>query len=139
MIIQLVNILAGVLLCASYINQKVTHQTVAQAMRSIGLYQAEIGIITLIIGIIALLQRLGLFFGFYIGASFPQALPAMAAGLLLGYPLIKQFGFIEPAVRALEPYREIIGVIAILAGLGSLLFGCISPIGCPGGMMYYHF
>jgi hypothetical protein len=76
------------------------------------------------------------YFGIRLGSSFPQALPAIAVGLVLGYPLLKQFGFLDGLVGMLSRYKTAIGFIAIACGLGSLLFGCISPIGCPGGALY---
>ena len=138
MLIQLANILGGALLAAPFIIRYVTHTSIDSFFKRISLYQAEIGVGVLLIGFLALIERLGIFFfNINLGSSFPQALPAIAVGLLLGYPLLKKFGFLESIVSSLERHKVAIGLAAIVVGVGSLLFGCVSPIGCPGGAIYY--
>ena len=137
MLIQLANIIGGVLLSAAFISQRLANKSADDTIRRIQLYEAEIGVGVLICGILALIERLGIFFfNIKLGSSFPQAIPAILVGIILGYPLLRQFGFLDGVVRALTPHRTLIGIIAFLCGLGSLLFGCISPIGCPGGALY---
>ncbi len=137
MLIQLANIIGGVLLSSAFISQRLVNKSADDTIKRIQFYEAEIGIGVLIIGILALIERLGIvYFNIHLGSSFPQAIPAIATGLILGYPFLKQFGFLESAVRYLEPHRTAIGIIAVLVGLGSLLFGCVSPVGCPGGALY---
>ncbi len=136
MIIQLANILGGVLIAAPFISRTFAHRSVDDILKRFSLYEAEIGIGVLVIGILALIERLGIFFfGIHLGSSFPQALPAIAIGIVLGYPLMKQLDILTSLYTALERHKTIIGLIGIAAGLGSLVFGCISPVGCPGGVL----
>lgn len=130
MILQLVNIVSGILLTSTIIKEKFSNKEVGDFLDKLHVYESEIGVGVFILGILGLVERLGFFYIGSIGASFPQSLPAIAAGLLLGAPMLKQFSFLDSASGTLTPYRTIVGIICIACGLGSLLFGCVSPAFC---------
>jgi hypothetical protein len=131
MIMQIVNIASGVVGAASLVREKITHQEVHGALDKVHPYEMRIGVVTVVFGLMALVERLGLVhFGLPLGSSFPQALPAIALGLVLGAPYFERISFLKSIIAFLAPYREWLGLIAIASGLGSLLFGCVAPLVC---------
>ena len=131
MILQCINILCGVLLTSSFIKEKTQNKAVHDFLKAALPYEAIIGVTALALGGIGLIERFGIFYiGLPLGSSFPQALPAIFAGLILGAPILNAYSDFENTTTALAPYGMAIGAICILSGLGSLLFGCIMPIGC---------
>ncbi len=131
MLIQLVNILSGFLLASpklkTWAGKHVAH--VEKAESKLTTFRESIGILALIVGVVALLERLGIIFGMFLfGASFPQAIPAILSGLLLAPRVARKFSVIADFTAKLEPYAQWIGVLGIAVGLGSLLFGCVPPI-----------
>ena len=140
MIIQIANIIGGLVLSSDFISKRLGSTAVDSFYKRALLYEAEIGVGVLIIGLLALIERLGIFyFNISLGSSFPQAIPALLVGVVLGEPLTRNLPGMARAADILAPYKGALGLVAILCGLGSLLFGCISPIGCPGGALYYSF
>ncbi len=135
MIIQIANIIAGFLLAAPKIKTWVpkSAEHVATAETRLSAFRSVIGIIALVLGLAGLIERLGIFyFGIdSFGASLPQAIPALLSGLLLARDTFDKFPVVTNFIKNLEPYAAWIGVFAIFAGLGSLLFGCIAPFCYP--------
>ena len=126
MLLQLINIVCGILL----IRDKISHPSARGLLSHILPFEAKIGVAALVLGLLGLVERLNIvYFDFPLGSSFPQALPAIAAGLVLGAPYLKKLG-INEQISILASFGMILGYICIASGLGSLLFGCISPIGC---------
>lgn len=134
MVIQVVNIAAGFLLAAPKIAERGASAGVDSAARLLGPHQATIGYAALAFGVIALVERMGiLYLGLpMFGSSYPQALPAIASGLLLAESDLSRFAWLRPVMDRLRPYTSIIGIAAMLSGAGSLLFGCVLPVVCPG-------
>lgn len=125
---QLINIGSGVVASSSLIKSTVKNKEVGEALDSTRQYEAWIGIVMLVFGLMALVERLGIvYFGLSLGSSFPQALPAIMTGLVLGAPMLEKYAFLKPAIAFLTPYRPWLGLLAIACGLGSLLFGCVLP------------
>lgn len=89
-------------------------------------YQATIGGIELVLGVIALLMRMGILrLNFYeFGASYPQALIAIAIGLIMSAQYFEKFPGVMKLITAMKPYEVWIGLGGIAIGLGSILFGC---------------
>lgn len=132
MIMQIVNIGGGALLSSSFIQEKLNHHAVTDLYAKTKPFEAKVGVGIVILGLLALIERLGIFyFGLPLGSSLPQALPAIATGLLLGAPYFEQYAFLKNIIATLTAYKVPLGILAILCGLGSLLVGCISPICYP--------
>jgi len=132
MILQIANIVSGVILAAPGLKEhggrafleKVEHETAP--------LRENIGVITLVFGIIGLIDRMN-FISFYIpnfGSSYPQAIPAILTGALLALPKLERYPAIATQVKKLLPYTFGLGLISLASGLGSLLFGCIMPLVC---------
>lgn len=134
MVIQVVNIAAGFLLAAPKIAEHRASTGADSAARLLGPHQATIGYAALAFGVIALIERMGiLYLGLPLfGSSYPQALPAIASGLVLAESDLSRFSWLRPVMDRLRRYASIIGVAAMLSGAGSLLFGCVLPVVCPG-------
>lgn len=131
MLLQVVNIASGVVAASSLIKEQLKSNEVNEALDQTKPYEAWIGIAILALGLMGLIERLGLvYFGLSLGSSFPQALPAIALGLVLGAPYLERYSFLKPVIAQLTPYRPWLGLIAIASGLGSLLFGCVLPLVC---------
>ncbi len=131
MILQIINIASGVVGASSFIKDKITHADAHSALDTVRPYEAKIGLVTAVFGLLALIERLGLiYFNLSLGSSFPQALPALLLGLVLGAPYFERIAFLKPIIAHLAPHRQWLGLIAIASGLGSLLFGCILPLVC---------
>ncbi|OGZ07083.1 MAG: hypothetical protein A3C93_01655 [Candidatus Lloydbacteria bacterium RIFCSPHIGHO2_02_FULL_54_17] len=137
MVIQLTNIVAGFALAAPKLKKfGAAAGTVEDAHAKLAPYLGTLGVIELVLGAAALIERLSIahygFGGF--GSSFPQAAVAILMGLLLAPHLFGRF----PAVRnfisgTLVTRAEWIGILGIAIGLGSLLFGCMAPFCFPVG------
>ncbi len=131
MITQIVNIGGGVLLSSSLIKEKLNNQNVNNFFTNLTLHEAKIGIVVLVLGLLALIERLGIvYFGLPLGSSYPQAIPAILMGLILGEPLLSRYAVLKSIITSLVPHRTLIGILGVLCGLGSLLFGCILPVVC---------
>lgn len=129
MIFQLTNILGGALVHSSYIKRTIQQAPVQNILNRLEIHQPRIGLVILLLGVIALLERISIINVGISGSSFPQALPAILIGLTLSAPSIKHPLF-QRISAALAPYRSLIGIVGIACGLGSLLFGCVLPLVC---------
>lgn len=132
MILQIANIVSGVILAAPGLKEhggqafleKVEHETAP--------LRENIGVITLVLGIIGLVDRMN-FISFYIpnfGSSYPQAIPAILTGALLALPKLERYPALANQVKKFVPQSFGLGVTSIAVGVGSLLFGCIIPLVC---------
>ena len=119
MILQLINIVSGATLSVPQIKEVATP------------YVTWIGVLAFAVGILGLIERLlPLTFGLPLGASFPQAIPAILVGLLLAGPRVHVIPYGTDIQKALSPYATWIGYTAMASGVGSLLFGCVLPYVC---------
>jgi hypothetical protein len=130
MIIQITNITAGFLLSAPKLKELIggkgaEHIVVAET--KLNAFRGTIGVIELVLGVVALIDRLGILHIGNLGASFPQALAALACGALLAPHLFEKYPAVQEQVKKMEPYTVWIGLVALFIGLGSILFGCVSP------------
>jgi hypothetical protein len=132
MLLQIANIAGGVILSSSLIQEKVKNQNTEKFFAQAHSYEVPIGIVLVLLGCIGLVERLGiLYFGINLGSSFPQALPAILSGLLLAQSYFRRFPQLEPVLNLLRMHKNILGIVAILCGAGSLLIGCVAPICYP--------
>ena len=129
MVIQLSNIVAGFILAAPKLKALAgagAKEHVEAAQAKLSGFQGTIGIIELVVGVIALIERLGITY-FHIpsfGSSFPQAFTAIAIGLILSANLFEKNPTMHDVITKLKAHSEWIGVAGIAVGLGSILFGC---------------
>ncbi len=136
MVMQILNIVAGSLLAAPKLKEWGIGKVVDQWEAWIGGARETIGLVTLVLGLLALIDRLGVLnvpipeFG----SSFPQSLPAIAIGLLLATRFVEKYPTLQNIVRLLVPHSPWIGLIGMSVGIGSLLFGCFVPQFCRGGL-----
>ena len=133
MILQTANIVSGFVLSSSKIKE---HEQVRPlALRAEGFLlpiQEKLGFAVLALGVIGLLVRMGFVFLWIpmLGASFPQAIPAILIGLILTEAYWKKYPRVHEKVLLLVPHRVVIGFVGMASGAGSLLFGCVLPIVC---------
>src|SRR5262245_21775825 len=120
MILQIFNVAGGTLLSSEKIGEVIGKERMAGMVKTVAPHQAVAGVILLVVGIVGLLERLGVIYtGLYLGSSFPQTLPMIATGLLLGEPILGKYAFLAKLIGALRPHAAWIGLIAIACGLGS--------------------
>ncbi len=133
MILQTLNIVGGVILASDKIGEAIGKEKVAKIETAVAPYRSKIGIVIFILGILGLIERLSIvYFGIpNFGSSFPQTISAIVIGLLLGAPFFSKFPQVQTLTTKLTPYSSWIGIAAIAVGLGSMLFGCMSPICYP--------
>ena len=127
MVIQVINIASGFILAAPKLKEFGAKAEIDTVHAKLSAYSGALGVATLVLGILALIERMGLA-NFPIpmfGASYPQALPAIAVGLILSAHLFEAHKEIHDVILKLKVYEIGIGVAAILSGAGSLLFGCL--------------
>ncbi len=127
MLMQYLNIAAGIVAALPLARQAVS----ADLIRKITSYAGAIGIIMLIFGALALLERIGVVWIGITGSSYPQALAALLVGFALAPHLFQKWSAIHSYIKILAHNAAWIGVAAIVIGLGSLMFGCIAPICYP--------
>lgn len=126
MILQTANIVSGIVLGAPKLKEWIGEQHIAKVEAVLTKHRETIGLIMLILGIVGLLSRMSIF-DFYIyelGASYPQALPAIAMGLLLYSRKLERFAILRHIITFLRPYEVWIGLVGIAVGIGSIFFGC---------------
>ncbi len=126
MIIQLANIISGFILALPKIAEIGGRERFALVRTKILPYQKMIGVIELLLGVIALIERIGLL-PFYIpdlGSSYPQAIPAILAGLLLASTYFENKPSLANFINQLKPFAIWIGLFTLLAGIVSIFFGC---------------
>jgi hypothetical protein len=132
MILQILNIVGGAIVASGKMAELFGQERVASIKNSVAPYESRLGLVLIVIGLIGLLERLGIFnTGLRLGSSFPQVIPLIAIGLLLAAPLLEKYPSLKKVTDALQPYSPWIGLAAIACGLGSLLFGCVFPICYP--------
>jgi hypothetical protein len=127
MVIQTTNIIAGFLLAAPKLKQFGAGEHVEAMHGKLLAFSGTIGVIELVLGILALVERMGLAY-FPIpmfGSSYPQAFPAIAIGLILSAHLFEKYPAIHDFIAKLKVYEVSLGILGIAIGLGSILFGCI--------------
>lgn len=136
MIMQILNIVCGTLLAAPKLKEWGLGSIVAPLENWLVGAREKLGLTMLVLGALALLDRLGVWnvpipeFG----ASFPQALPALALGLLLASDLAGKYPVLARIRGKLEPVSVGFGLLGMAVGLGSLVFGCFIPQFCHGGL-----
>lgn len=136
MIMQIINIVAGALLAVPKLKEWGLGPVAEQLESWLGGIREQLGLVTLVSGGLALIDRLGVLnipipeFG----ASFPQSLPALAIGILLAVQFSGKYSVLEKVRLALEPHTVWIGLLGMAVGVGSLLFGCFIPQFCRGGL-----
>ncbi len=129
MVLQTANIVGGFLLSASTLKTFGAKEYIEKGEGFFAPFRSIIGVAILVLGVIGLIQRLGLiyinipFFG--LGASYPQALPAIAMGLLLASHLFEKFPGLHSLIEKMRPYEGWLGIYAILTGLVSIFYGCV--------------
>jgi hypothetical protein len=127
MLIQTTNIIAGFLLAAPKLKELGGREQVEAMHGKLLAFSGTIGIIELALGILALIERMGLAY-FPIpmfGSSYPQALPAIAIGLILSAHLFEKYPAIRDFITKLKVYEISLGLLGVTVGLGSILFGCV--------------
>lgn len=136
MVMQILNIVCGSLLAAPKLKEWGLGALTERLEGWLGGIREKLGLATLVLGTLALIDRLGVLsipipeFG----ASFPQSLPALAIGLLLAAQFSEQYSILNKVRQTLEPQADWIGLLGIAVGIGSLLFGCFIPQFCRGGL-----
>ncbi len=127
MLIQTTNIIAGFLLAAPKLKQWGGGEHVEGMHEKLLAFSGVIGVIELVLGVLALIERMGLAY-FPIpmfGSSYPQALPAIAIGLILSAHLFEKYPTMHDFITKLKVYEIALGLLGIAVGLGSILFGCV--------------
>jgi hypothetical protein len=127
MIIQIANIVSGFALAAPKLAEFGGKEAIEKVHGAMMPHMKTIGVIELILGLVALIDRMGILTIpiMNLGSSYPQALPAILIGLVLGGGAFLKNEALSSFVTKLEPYRMHLGIIGIAVGLGSILFGCI--------------
>ncbi len=125
MIIQLANIISGFILAAPKIAEFGGKNQIEKLQSSLLPYQKTIGIIELALGLFALIERVGIFHIGNLGSSYPQAIPAILAGLILSEPVFHNSPKVTEIIGKLKPHGVWIGLWTIAAGIISIFFGCI--------------
>ncbi len=127
MIIQIANIISGFLLAAPQLKTLVKNKQVVGNISSVestlSKWSRPIGIIELVLGVIALIERVTyatIVPFYYYGSSYPQALIAILIGLLLASHLFDKNQFIREKIVLLRPYSALVGILGILIGLFSI-------------------
>lgn len=126
MIIQITNAVSGFVLSASKLKEVVGGrgaEHIATAETKINAFRGTLGVVELVLGAVALIERI-----IGQGGSFPQSVAALACGALLVPHLFEKYPSVKAFVGRMRPYEIWIGVAALLIGIGSILFGCISPV-----------
>jgi|GEM_PF-1867704 len=132
MILQGVNIISGILLAAPKLKEWGMGPVLVHVEPTLTRYRNGIGVASLVLGALGLIERVGVvdlpipMFG----ASYPQALPAVALGLLLADKLRIKYPALASAALPLAPHALWIGLLGVTVGLGSLLLGCFIPQFC---------
>lgn len=95
-------------------------------------WKAYLGLVGLVFGVLGLLVRMDILppFNYRLGASYPQTIPAILLGLLLAGTILDKYSFLRTITRKLAPHAFWLGILGIVVGLGSILFGCVLPVFC---------
>jgi hypothetical protein len=126
MVLQTANIISGFLLAAPTLAGFGAKEQVEKMHNVLLPFQSTIGIIELVLGILALIERMGIVWLHIpnFGSSYPQAIPAILVGLLLSAKFFESVPSVKEQIAKLAPYGGWIGIAAFASGLNSLLFGC---------------
>lgn len=126
MILQLANIISGFILAAPMLAAWGGRAFIDKALHALAPLTSAIGVVELVLGVLGFLERAGLlrFYIPHLGASYPQTIPAMLVGLILCASYFSKMSGMSAMIDKLKPYQEWIGVMAIVSGLNSILFGC---------------
>ncbi len=132
MIIQVCNIVSGFVLAAPKLADKGIRQQIENLSTKLDKYKIHIGWTTLVIGVTALLNRIGILpLGWSsLGSSYPQSIPAVLIGLVFCAKSFEKYPTLYKFIAWLTSHQFLLGLIGILNGLGSLLFGCWMPVFC---------
>lgn len=132
MLLQWCNIVAGFVLMLPQLQSHSPARFFDKLADWCLLWQVWLGLITLSLGLLGLCVRGGILPEFIpnLGASFPQSLPAILIGALLALPKLKPYPAIASQIERLIPQAFVIGLVGMLVGTGSLLFGCFISIFC---------
>lgn len=126
MVIQVANTIAGFALAAPKLKEIGAREQIEKAEAALLPYLKMIGVIELILGIVALIERISIA-SFYVpafGSSFPQAFAALALGLILASSVVEDIQALRSTVATLKENAMWVGIIGMAVGLGSILFGC---------------
>lgn len=124
MIIQTANIISGFLLAAPELKKLGASEQIGKAETFLSSWSKPIGVIELILGVIALVERVTyatIVPFYYYGSSYPQAIIAILMGLLLASHLFEKNQFVREKIVMLRPYSAVVGIIGILIGLFSII------------------
>jgi hypothetical protein len=132
MILQIINILAGFLLALPGLKERGAQEWLTTIEAKSAPWKDTLGLLTLVVGIIGLLDRIHLIPWFIpeLGSSFPQAIPAILTGALLALPKLERYPVIAAQIKRFTPHVFPLGLLGVAVGLGSLLFGCVVPVFC---------
>lgn len=126
MVIQTVNVVAGFVLAAPKLKSFGGAEHITALEGRLNAFRGWIGVGTLALGIAALLERM-MIVQLSIpsfGSSYPQALVAIAMGLILTENLFAKYPQFQGHIGRLKDHAEWIGLAGVAIGLGSILFGC---------------
>ena len=122
MVIQVTNIVSGFLLSEPMIKKVIQHEGIPELEAKLARYSGTIGVVELILGCVALVERvLGLYLVPVLGASYPQAIPAILMGLLLASHLFDSNPTMQGYIAKIRPYSGWVGLLGIAVGVGSLV------------------
>ena len=126
MIIQSANIISGFVLAAPKLKEWGGKEYVEAVSMKLNPFSAIIGGVELLLGLLALFERMGFFYLHVpdFGSSYPQALPAIAIGLILSASYFSGYPSVMKIISELKKYAVWIGIMGIVSGLNSILFGC---------------
>jgi hypothetical protein len=122
MVIQVVNIVGGFVLAAPKIKEWVSKEHVEGAEQKLNKFRGTIGLVALILGVIALLGNLGLYYPPYMLWGMPlQSIAAVVIGLILSANFFAKWPKVAAFVASLEKNSEWIGIAAIIIGILGLI------------------
>ena len=122
MIIQIANLVSGFVLSGSLLGEiKGLRETVVRAERMLSPYKRLLGVVEFTLGVLQLLDRADVIFVSFLTGGFPQALLAVALGILLAGSLLDRIPGIRLLHKLLLPYGQAIGVLGMLVGLSAFL------------------
>ena len=126
MLLQITNIVSGFLLASPMIAGWGGKAHVEKVEKLLMPFAQVIGIVELTLGVIGFFYRMNLIPVHIpnLGASYPQAIPAILVGLCLCHAYLKPISVLDALIEKMKPYREWIGIMAIASGANSILFGC---------------
>ena len=123
LLIQPANVLCGFLLSETIIGKIEPLKEPAEKLhRALVQYETPIGVAEFVIGLVNLVNRIG--FGFYVPyftGGYPQSFAALAMGLLLADKFFMKYEWAKPAITAIQPYREYVGLAGLVIGLSAIV------------------